>query len=111
MDPIKRPFALLALVIVLTILACVVIKQLTSAEADTLASSLSSPSVTLIHPAPNIDVYFAQKGNTEPIYHQGPGPSWFSLQDRSGRIVAQGSTTTARTDDGATLFELVKCPV
>ena len=93
MDPIKRPFALLALVIVLTILAFVVIKQLASAEADTLASSLSSPSVTLIHPAPNIDVYFDQKGNTETIYHhyhEGSGLSWYSWKDRSGRIVAQG---------------------
>lgn len=90
MHTFRKLYVFLALVIVLTILAFVVTKRLASAGEDSPASILSSHSVTLIHPTPNIDFYFDQKGNTATIYQQGPGLSWFSQQDRYGTITSQG---------------------
>ena len=50
----------------------------------------ASLSVTLIHPAPNIDFLYNQRGESATIYQQGPGSSWYSNQDGYRRIDSQG---------------------
>lgn len=89
MDTLRRLYVFLALVIVLTILAFVVTKQLALAEEP---PPFLSPfdSVTVIHPAPGMDYLYDQHGNSATILQQGPGLSWYSQENKYGQIQSQG---------------------
>ena len=50
----------------------------------------NSDSVTVIHPAPNVDYWYDQRGNSATILQEGPGLSRYSQQDRYGNITTQG---------------------
>ncbi len=47
-------------------------------------------SVTVLHPTPGIKNLYDQRGNSVTVYESSPGLSWYSQQDRYGRIQSQG---------------------
>ena len=47
-------------------------------------------SATVIHPAPGVDLYYDQKGNSTTVYRTAPNVTAYSSQDSHGRIIAQG---------------------
>lgn len=47
-------------------------------------------SVTVIHPAPGVDYYYDQQGNSTTVYRTAPDISAYSSHDSKGHIIAQG---------------------
>jgi hypothetical protein len=47
-------------------------------------------SATVIHPAPGVDYYYDQKGNSTTVYRTAPHVFAYSSQDSHGRITTQG---------------------
>ena len=47
-------------------------------------------SVTVVHPAPGVDYYYDQQGNSTTVYRTAPDISAYSSQDSHGHIIAQG---------------------
>lgn len=47
-------------------------------------------SVTVLHPSPGISQLYDQRGNSATVYESSPGLSWYSQQDRYGKIQSQG---------------------
>jgi hypothetical protein len=52
--------------------------------------SSTNDSVTVIHPAPGVEYYYDQRGNSSTVYQQAPGMQWYSTEDRHGTITSQG---------------------
>lgn len=47
-------------------------------------------SVTVLRPSPGISYLYDQRGNSATVYESSPGLSWYSQQDRYGKIQSQG---------------------
>jgi len=48
-------------------------------------------SAIVLHPSPGVDYYYDLNGNSTTVYRTAPNTSWFSSQDRYGRITSQGN--------------------
>jgi hypothetical protein len=47
-------------------------------------------SATVIHPSPGVDYYYDLNANSTTVYTTTPYSSWYSSENRHGRITAQG---------------------
>ena len=73
----------------LLILLATLLLPLSAFAQSSLFPSISSP-VTVLHPSPGISQLYDQRGNSATVYESSPGLSWYSQQDRYGRIQSQG---------------------
>ncbi|MEP6934523.1 MAG: hypothetical protein ABI988_11345 [Nitrospirota bacterium] len=58
--------------------------------ADNTPSIFSTPPITMVHPMPGMDYLYNQRGESTTILQPLPGLSWYSQEDRFGRITNQG---------------------
>ena len=75
------------------IVACIIVLYAPitfAADPGQTSPFSSSTGLTIIRPMDNMAIIYDQRGNQMTIYQQGPGLSWYSQEDRLGRITNQG---------------------